>query len=557
MKYVVILQARTTSTRLPAKALLPIAGYPSVSLAALRAANSGGEVIVATSDDASDDALAAEVQTHQIRVVRGSLHDLLARFHRATDSLSDNDVVVRLTADNVVPDGHLAQELAFALRDSDMEYLSQASPQSRLPYGLGGEAFRVRTLRKAHLSATSAFDREHVGPWMQRNCRSAIHTPSALQNADFSHLRCTIDDQQDYDRVCRLFCGVAEPVQATWWDLLMRLGALPDQPRFRIPHRVVSRRAIGQMTLGTAQLGLKYGVANRTGKPNRDIATGMVRDAIAHGVTTLDTARTYGDAEEVLGQSLTGAWRSRAEVITKLDPLAGLSVLADRVTVETAVDASIERSCDALGTNRLHTLLLHRWQHHDAWEGVAWRRLLALRDRGTIGAFGASLYSPAEALQALKDPDIKSLQIPFNLLDQRWRSKEIQQVLAARPDVVVYARSVFLQGVLLSDAADWPLAGNYDANAYVRTLQHFTKRFERQNVADLCVAYVRAQDWICSLVVGCETPDQLKRNLEIFCLPPLQREQCAELEDSVPKAPESLLNPSHWNAEVYDNLKGQ
>ena len=97
---------------------------------------------------------------------------------------------------------------------------------------------------------------------------------------------------------------------------------------------------------------------------------------------------------------------------------------------------------------------------------------------------------------------------------------------------MVYARSIFLQGVLLSDAADWPLAGNYDANAYVRTLQHFTKRFERQNVADLCVAYVRAQDWICSLVVGCETPDQLKRNLEIFCLPPLQREQCAELEEA-------------------------
>jgi spore coat polysaccharide biosynthesis protein SpsF len=81
----------------------------------------------------------------------------------------------------------------------------------------------------------------------------------------------------------------------------MRLAALPDEPRFRIPYRVVSGRAVGQMTLGTAQLGLEYGVANRTGKPNRETAAGMVRDAIAHGVTTLDTARAYGDAEEVLG----------------------------------------------------------------------------------------------------------------------------------------------------------------------------------------------------------------------------------------------------------------
>jgi len=236
--------------------------------------------------------------------------------------------------------------------------------------------------------------------------------------------------------------------------------------------------------------------------------------------------------------------------------LASLSARANRAIVEAAVDASIQQSCEALGANRLNTVLLHRWQHHDAWEGAAWRRLLALRDRGTIGALGASLNTPTEALQALKDPDIKSLQIPFNLLDQRWRSKEIRQALAARPDVVVSARSVFLQGVLLSDAANWPSAGNYDANAYVRTLQQFTKRFERQSVADLCVAYVRAQDWICSLVVGCETPDQLKRNLEIFCLPPLKREQCAELEERVPEAPESLLNPSQWNNEVYDDIKG-
>ena len=181
---------------------------------------------------------------------------------------------------------------------------------------------------------------------------------------------------------------------------------------------------------------------------------------------------------------------------------------------------------------------------------------MALRDRGTIGALGASLYTPTEALQALKDPDIKSLQIPFNLLDQRWRSKEIRQVLAARPDVVVSARSVFLQGVLLSDAADWPSAGNYDANAYVRTLQHFTKRFERQSVADLCVAYVRAQDWICSLVVGCETPDQLKRKLGDILFAAAQTGAVCRVRREGAEAPESLLNPSQWNTEVYDDIKG-
>ena len=178
MKYVVILQARTTSTRLPAKALLPIAGYPSVSLAALRAANAGGEVIVATSDDASDDALAAEVQTHQIRVVRGSLHDLLARFHRATDSLSDNDIVVRLTADNVVPDGHLAQDLASALHGFRQEYSvsSIASKQVALRTG------RARRFVFVHYAKLTCPRQVHsIENTLARGCKGTVDRPFTLR----------------------------------------------------------------------------------------------------------------------------------------------------------------------------------------------------------------------------------------------------------------------------------------------------------------------------------------------------------------------------------------
>jgi hypothetical protein len=76
-------------------------------------------------------------------------------------------------------------------------------------------------------------------------------------------------------------------------------GSRPFVFRIGCRHRV-----IGEMTLGTAQLGMDYGVANRTGKPPREIATAIVRAAIAHGVTVLDTARAYGDSEEVLRAAL-------------------------------------------------------------------------------------------------------------------------------------------------------------------------------------------------------------------------------------------------------------
>lgn len=546
------MQARTNSSRLPGKAMLPVCGYPSAVLAALRARNLALETVVATSDESSDDALAELLKTHRIRVTRGPLEDVLARYALAASACSEDSLVVRLTGDNVVPDGELVRELVAAFLESGVEYLAQDCPESRLPYGLGGEVFTVGTLRRAHALATSALDREHVTPWIQRNCRVRIHIPRVLQGADFSHLRCTIDDEEDYRRICCLFAGIADPVHCGWYELMQKLATLPEEPKFRVPYRVCSGMIHSQLTLGTAQLGMEYGVLNRTGQPSPPLAMKMIRRAIAHGVTTLDTARSYGQSEEVLGEALAGAWRSRVGVITKLDPLGALAYDADESTVRAAVDASVRRSCDALRTKKLSTLLLHRSHHYRTWNAAVWRRLLELREEGTIATLGASVYQPQEAFELLQDPEIGHLQIPMNVLDWRWKASGIDQFLVDRPDLVVHARSALLQGLLANPAtsstlAVWPTEAGYDASSSLHLLQRFVAEFCRESLTDLCFAYVRSQPWITSVVVGCETLEQLNENLRLFRLPHLNVEQCATLENSLPRYPENLLNPARWN----------
>ena len=69
----IVLQARTSSTRLPGKVLLPVCGLPLVVLAARRVARDGIETVVATSDDPSDDRLAETLGQYGIRHVRGAL----------------------------------------------------------------------------------------------------------------------------------------------------------------------------------------------------------------------------------------------------------------------------------------------------------------------------------------------------------------------------------------------------------------------------------------------------------------------------------------------------
>ena len=180
MTAVAILQARTSSSRLPRKALLPLAGYPVSVLAALRAGNRGMPVVVATSDDRSDDELADVLRSHNLTTFRGPLEDVLGRYHLASVDLDDRDTIVRLTGDNVLPDGDFVQELAAAFAPSGLEYVATESLKGGLPYGLGAEAFTVGALRKAHRAATSRHDREHVGPWIMRNCRSGTYTPKVL-----------------------------------------------------------------------------------------------------------------------------------------------------------------------------------------------------------------------------------------------------------------------------------------------------------------------------------------------------------------------------------------
>jgi spore coat polysaccharide biosynthesis protein SpsF (cytidylyltransferase family)/aryl-alcohol dehydrogenase-like predicted oxidoreductase len=544
MRIIAVLQARTNSTRLPGKALLPVAGYASAVLAALRGSNRGNELLAATSADASDDMLTRAFHENGIHIFRGPLDDVLARFYLATTEFPSDSIVVRLTGDNLLPDGELVMEVAKQLADSRLEYLSVEWPQSRLPYGLCVEAFSIAALKKAHANATNPTDREHVGPWMARCCRSGVYSPHS-KNDQHVHLRCTIDDQEDYERILRLFAGITEPVRVGWEDLVERLASLPGEPAFRVPYKVLGDRIHSGLTLGTAQLGMDYGLVNSVGKPSRQRAVEIVRYAFRHGVTAVDTAQSYGDAEEIVGDALSGTWRPRTQIVTKID-LSTLSSEANSSATGRFIENRIERSCASLGVTSLQTLLLHRWSDHDNCRGAAWAKLVEMRDAGRIAVLGASVYEPEEAFAALRDPDIQHLQIPVNILDRRWKSSGMARLLADRPEVVVHARSVFLQGILLHPAERWPHTSHREAETCVSELRRLTRTLGRENVADLCISYVRSLAWITSIVVGCETLPQLEENLHFFCLPKLSPEECELVEQAFPAVPDTLLNPAKW-----------
>jgi len=300
-----------------------------------------------------------------------------------------------------------------------------------------------------------------------------------------------------------------------------------------------------ELVLGSVQLGLAYGAANRTGMPSHGAALKLVHRAAEAGITNFDTARSYGESENRLGEALEA--RKGVRTVTKLSPLSDLGPNATRDEVRDAVDRSIWASLLALRRARLDCLLLHRASHMFAFNGWIWERLIEHLEQGTMLSLGVSVQTPAETLSALDCTDVSHIQMPFNILDWRWRESGVIARIRQRTHLTVHVRSVFLQGILaVDDAAVWPKIEGVNAPDLIDFLSELARQFDRISAADLCLAYVRGQEWVDGVVVGMETEEQLETNLRLSARHPLSAEDCLELERRVPRPPAQLLNPAEW-----------
>lgn len=535
---IVVLQARTNSKRLPGKVLLDFGGVPLVVLAARRAANTGKPVLVATSSSETDDALAEALERFDQPFFRGDLDDVLHRFVEALADYDDTTIVFRLTSDNVVPDGNLLDEIQEDFLARGLEYLTSSTPSSGLPYGVSVEVMRLGSLRAADKATCDAFDREHVTPWIRRKFGEANFAKRAGLGMEL--YRCTIDCFDDYVSMRKLFSSIMTPVESTYLDVLEMLKNSASEPR-------ISRPA-SKLVIGTAQLGMDYGISNATGCPDTRAGCSLIRTGILNGVNTIDTARAYGDGERIVGKALGEGWDSRAEVVTKLSPMDDCPRDAEPNVIKAFAEASLFKSLTSLSGQDISTLLLHRADHLHAWNGVIRELLLEWKAKGMIKKVGVSVQNPNELALALLDTEIEHVQMPLNLLDGRWDGS-FEKIARARKnrDLTVHVRSVFLQGLLLSrNLQHWEKANVQEPQRVWNWLEQMTHNFNRSSVSDLCIAYATAYEWVDGVVIGMETLDQLIENLLKFEYLPLADDEKKLVYATRPPMTDATLDPAQW-----------
>ena len=217
-----------SSTRLPGKVLLPLAGEPMLTrlVERLRRVQRADGIVIATTTNATDDPIAALCAQLGVSCHRGSEHDVLSRYADAA-RLHGADVVVRITSDCPLIDPALIDQVIATHEEGGSDYVSNMLPPT-WPYGMAVEVFSAAALAQAHAEATQAAEREHVTPFIYWH-PERYRLRNVASPVNLSQHRWTVDTPEDYELVSRLFDHLMPThPHFTQADVLALLDHYPD-----------------------------------------------------------------------------------------------------------------------------------------------------------------------------------------------------------------------------------------------------------------------------------------------------------------------------------------
>jgi glutamate-1-semialdehyde 2,1-aminomutase len=218
MKIVAIVQARMGSTRLPNKVMKPICGIPMTELllSRLSRAKELDQIIIATSVDVRNLPLIDHVRKLGYSCEQGSENDVLDRFLQAARK-HQADVVVRITGDCPLVDPGLVDEAIRQFKAADVDYFSNVSPPT-YPDGLDIEVFTFSSLERSMSKADKPHYFEHVTPFLRES--GQFKTANMSHEQDLSALRWTVDEQEDFDVIEKVFQFFMPRTDFSWLEVL-------------------------------------------------------------------------------------------------------------------------------------------------------------------------------------------------------------------------------------------------------------------------------------------------------------------------------------------------
>lgn len=304
-------------------------------------------------------------------------------------------------------------------------------------------------------------------------------------------------------------------------------------------NRTIKGLNIPGITLGTVQLGIPYGLKEDAREATAEEVRDVLDCAVLSGITSFDTAAAYGSAEEKIGAWLGSGRHENVVVSTKVN---GLDTGSEKALID-SMRAEVLKSKERLALDCIPVVMVHHFDEYISNKTSFDRAFAEMKAEGHILRSGISAYSTDDYYQ-IADSGLDAVQIPVNILD--WAAITSGGMNALQESgMIVFARSIYLQGLLLRTPETLPARMKYALG----TLLDYISLCEKYGMSqkDLAMSYVRSLPAVSSMVIGCRTAEQVRGNREVYdntrILTP---EQMNEIKHLFEKTDKSITIPMLW-----------
>jgi aryl-alcohol dehydrogenase-like predicted oxidoreductase len=285
-----------------------------------------------------------------------------------------------------------------------------------------------------------------------------------------------------------------------------------------------------KIILGTAQMGLDYGVNNISGKIPLEESFKILLLAHKSGLTILDTAEVYGDAHKIIGEFHRKYPYLKFKIITKVP----------HNVPENLFWIKIQKYLDDLEVNFLEVLMFHSFESlFNNYSLINF--FVNFKLKGYIKHIGVSVYTNDQLEYLLNVDEVSVVQLPFNLLDNINIKGELIHKLKAKGKII-HTRSTFLQGLFFKK--------NNDENVIVQKLNSELRLLKdiciqsNCSMEELALSYCIQQDFIDNVIVGVDSINHLDANIKASSF--IIGEESIRLINCIKVKDPNLLNPSLW-----------
>ncbi len=283
-----------------------------------------------------------------------------------------------------------------------------------------------------------------------------------------------------------------------------------------------------KLVIGTAQFGMHYGIANQKGKVHSSEVSSILDFAYTNNINILDTAKTYGNSEKVIGDYLKTRTKFSWTVITKFNDIDVASQLQDSTEkLNTQPTVVLAHSAN------LFLYPLFKLELQEA------------KDKELIRSIGVSLYNEKEINQVLESelkPEV--IQLPMNILDTRIYRYGLLGKLFEK-EIEIHVRSAFLQGLFYLSEID--LAARFkDVIPYLEKLKSISAK-AGLTLSEFSLLWLVSLKEVSKVIIGVDNVNQLKGHLETL----KKNIDLSVFEEalSVQYENENILNPSLWQVK--------